>query len=97
VLTVGAGAAGNVLAHRLTENAGTEVLLLESGDDDAKNPSVHIPMSAQDLQQSGFDYSYKTVPQERAAGGMIDRVCAKLCIIIMETYALVLESRDYCC
>jgi hypothetical protein len=58
--------------------------LLESGDDDAKNPGVHIPMSPQDMQQTEFDYSYKTVPQERAARGMVDRVCT-ICSFLLFT------------
>ena len=65
------------MANRLTEDGKSDVLILESGDDDAKNPSVHIPMSPQDLQQTDYDYGYKTVPQERAARGMVDRVRLK--------------------
>lgn len=70
LVTVGAGAAGNVLASRLTEDKSTSVLLLESGGDDAKDSVVDIPPSAPDRP----DYAYKTVPQERACRSMVDRV-----------------------
>lgn len=69
-LSVGAGAAGNVLASRLTEDETSSVLLLESGggDDDAA-----IPNSATDLEID-FDHAFRTVPQERACRSMVDRV-----------------------
>lgn len=64
---VGAGAAGNVLASRLTEDNSTSVLLLESGGDDAKDSNINVRL------ESEFDHAYKTVPQERACRSMVDR------------------------
>ncbi|KAK2156357.1 hypothetical protein LSH36_215g00002 [Paralvinella palmiformis] len=72
-IIVGAGAAGNVLANRLSENDQVTVLLLEAGGDDVKKPSIHIPASAAELQQTEFDYGYKSVPQKRACRGLNDK------------------------
>jgi choline dehydrogenase len=66
-IIVGAGSAGCVLAARLTENPSVNVLLLEAGPpDDAAE--IHIPAALNLLFQSSYDWGYRTVPQDRAAG-----------------------------
>ena len=64
---VGAGSAGCVLALRLTENPSTRVLLLEAGPPDDAD-EIHIPAALNLLFQSTYDWDFRTVPQERAAG-----------------------------
>src|SRR5580658_785936 len=64
---VGAGSAGCVLAARLTENPSVRVLLLEAGPPDTAD-EIHIPAALNLLFQSRYDWNYRTVPQDRAAG-----------------------------
>ncbi|HET7016010.1 MAG TPA: GMC family oxidoreductase N-terminal domain-containing protein [Streptosporangiaceae bacterium] len=64
---VGAGSAGCVLAARLTENPSVRVLLLEAGPPDAAD-EIHIPAAVNLLFQSPYDWGFRTVPQDRAAG-----------------------------
>jgi choline dehydrogenase len=64
---VGAGSAGCVLAHRLTENPSTRVLVIEAGPPDDAD-EIHIPAALNLLFQSTYDWDFRTIPQERAAG-----------------------------
>ena len=61
-IIVGAGSAGCVLAHRLTENPQTNVLLLEAGTPDKKQ-EIHIPAAFGKLFKSEVDWNYETEPQ----------------------------------
>jgi choline dehydrogenase len=61
---VGAGSAGCVLAHRLTEDPTCSVLLLESGGADMAR-EFHIPAAFSTLYQSASDWSYYTEEQEQ--------------------------------
>jgi len=67
---VGAGSAGCVLAARLSENPAARVLLLEAGPPDDAD-EIHIPAAQNLLFQSTYDWDYRTVAQDRAAGRAI--------------------------
>jgi choline dehydrogenase len=61
-IIVGAGSAGCVLAHRLTEDASTRVLLLEAGAPD-RPLTLHMPAAFSTFFKSRYDWAYDTVPQ----------------------------------
>jgi choline dehydrogenase len=69
-IIVGAGSAGCVLAHRLTEDPDTTVLLLEAGGPDDK-PEIHIPFALTKLLQSEVDWAYYTEAQAALNGRQI--------------------------
>ncbi|MEO1451876.1 MAG: GMC family oxidoreductase N-terminal domain-containing protein, partial [Bacteroidota bacterium] len=65
-IIVGAGSAGCVLAHRLSEDAGVTVALLEAGGSDRKF-FIQTPAAYSKLHYSKVDWAFKTVPQPHVA------------------------------
>ena len=63
-IIVGAGSAGCVLAHRLTEDQErpTSVLLIEAGGPDT-DPRIHNPDVFESLQGTEVDWKYRTEPE----------------------------------
>jgi len=64
---VGAGSAGCVLANRLSEDAGTRVLLLEAGPPDTRS-EISIPAAWPTLFKTEVDWRYSTAPQAHLDG-----------------------------
>jgi choline dehydrogenase len=64
---VGAGSAGCVLAARLTEDPGVNVLLLEAGPTDTKR-EIKIPIAFSRLFLSEVDWQYYTAPEPHLDG-----------------------------
>lgn len=68
---VGSGAAGSVLAHRLTEDPGTTVCVLEAGPPD-RHPFIHVPGGfIKMLFNPNYTWQFKTEPSEGTAGRQI--------------------------
>jgi choline dehydrogenase len=65
---VGSGAAGSVLAHRLTEEPGATVCVLEAGPPD-RHPYIHVPGGfIKMLFNPDFTWQFKTEPSEGSGG-----------------------------
>uniref|UniRef100_A0A182QG07 Glucose-methanol-choline oxidoreductase N-terminal domain-containing protein n=1 Tax=Anopheles farauti TaxID=69004 RepID=A0A182QG07_9DIPT len=71
---VGAGAAGCVLANRLSENPQWTVLLLEAGP--GENDLQNIPLLTTFLQNSHYNWADIAEAQNTSCYGMIDQRCS---------------------
>lgn len=72
-VVVGAGAAGAVVANRLTEIPNWTVLLLEAGGHE--NEITDVPLLSLYLHKSRLDWKYRTQPQPTACQAMEDKRC----------------------
>ncbi|KAI0687622.1 alcohol oxidase [Cytidiella melzeri] len=70
-IIAGGGAAGSVLARRLTEDPNVSVLLVEAGSSDYKNQNIEIPQFAGRLIGSQFDWNFTTTDQPGLNGRSI--------------------------
>src|SRR5262249_11990382 len=66
-IVVGAGSAGCVVASRLTEDAGTRVLVLEAGGSD-RLTAIRVPAAFSTLFRGPCDWNFQTVEQPRLEG-----------------------------
>ncbi|ROW06274.1 hypothetical protein VPNG_08077 [Cytospora leucostoma] len=68
----GGGAAGLVLASRLTEDPKIQVLVLEAGEDLTADPRINIPAMWVQLAGTSADWCFKTSPQTALGGREIE-------------------------
>ncbi len=77
-IIVGAGSAGCVLAHRLTERGQHKVLLLEAGREDT-DPWIHIPLGyTRHIDSRKVNWLYQSAPGNKWVRRSIHQPCGKV-------------------
>lgn len=66
-IIIGGGTAGLVLANRLSEHEGVQVLVLEAGEDRTADPRVTTPALFGTLLGTEVDWNTEIEPQVRTA------------------------------
>ena len=74
IIAVGGGTSGAVLASRLADDEKKSILVIEAGGDPSSVQSIDIPLMADSVRGTDFDWQYRTVPQKSACLGHIDKV-----------------------
>ena len=62
-IIIGGGTSGLTVASRLSEDAGTHVLVLEAGGNHLADPRVIIPALCMQAPGSELDWQFTTLPQ----------------------------------
>ena len=62
-IIIGGGTAGLVLAARLSEDATSQVLVIEAGEDQTADPRTLVPAMWPTLLNTSADWRFQTVPQ----------------------------------
>ena len=79
IIIIGAGAAGCVLANRLSEPSHLGVLLLEAGHNLNDDPLVSTPgLVTQNFSNPEYDWCFKTTPQAALGGRVLDQPRGRL-------------------
>ena len=84
MMTVGGGTSGAVLASRLAEDKKKSILLIEAGRDPTGVQSIDIPLMADSVRGTEFDWQYHTVPQKSACLGHVDKVLTFYVLLIRQ-------------
>jgi len=69
-IIVGAGAAGCVLASRLSQDPSVQVLLIEAGPPDS-NSALHVPAALGSLRRTRWDWDYHSDPEPALDGRLM--------------------------